>query len=141
MCHKVIATYQQTFQNNDPTVNKPIFRFNRIYKSKPEQFFRVKCVSLSSVNKYRNPSGAPAPGEYSQNLGEMYLTGLQSFNKNCNFKSDTEEDNRLYLGDLNGIVPDCHFIVDSIPLDNFTIFNSHAYGKFTACFHIELIDP
>jgi hypothetical protein len=132
MCHKVIATYQQTFQNNDPNVNKPIFRFNRIYKSKPEQFFRVKCVSLSSVPKYAADTKI---------CGEMYLTGLQAFNKNCNFKSETEEDNRLYLGDLNGIVPDCHFIVDSIPLDNFTIFNNNFEGIFTACFHIELIEP
>ena len=76
------------------------------------------CTSIidesSKYNVLSNPTHS----------GEMYLSGLQALNKNCNFKNATEEDNRLYLGDLNGSIPDSVFIVDSIPLDNFTIYNS-----------------
>ena len=137
MCHKVIATYQQTFQNTNDLTRKSNFRFNRIYKSKPEQFFRVKCVGLSSIDESSKYNVLSNP----THSGEMYLSGLQALNKNCNFKNATEEDNRLYLGDLNGSIPDSVFIVDSIPLDNFTIYNSNHDGLFTVCFHIELIEP
>ena len=142
MCQKVVATFQQTFQNNDDSIKRAEFRFNRIYKSKPEQYFRVKCVSLSSIVR-TSKFGLDNP-----HCGEMYLYGLSAFNRNCNFKSNSVKvshsanDNRMYLGDLNGsTIPDCYFILDDIPLDNFFIQNDNFDGFFTVCFHIELIDP
>lgn len=137
MCHKVIATYQQTFQNTNHSEKAAVFKFNRIYKSKPEQYFRLKCVSLSSVaesTKYSAPDN--------KHCGEMFLSGLQAINKSCNFTNETEQDNRMYLGDLNGTgAPNSYFILDEIPLDNFTIYNINFQGSFTVCFHIELIEP
>ena len=131
MCHKVIATFQQTFQNNDETIKRAEFRFNRIYKSKPEQYFRVKCISLSSIVR-TTKLGADNP-----HCGEMYLYGLSAFNRSCNFKSDSANDNRTYLGDLNGAtIPHCYFILDEIPLDNFFIQNDNFDGYFTVAFHI-----
>lgn len=135
MCHKVVATFQQTFQNNDNDSKRAEFRFNRIYKSKPEQKFSVKCVGLSSIVR-TTKLGADNP-----HCGEMYLYGLSAFNRNCNFKSDSADDNRMYLGDLNGAIPECYFILDDIPLDNFVIQNDNFAGFFTICFHIELIEP
>ena len=119
MCQKVVATFQQTFQNNDDSIKRAEFRFNRIYKSKPEQYFRVKCVSLSSIVR-TTKFGSDNP-----HCGEMYLYGLSAFNRNCNFKSDSANDNRMYLGDLNGSIPECFFILDEIPLDPFFIKNDN----------------
>ncbi len=142
MCHKVIATYQQTFQNTSYLSKNGYFKFDRIYKSKPEQYFNVKCCSLTSVVK----STKIDPTAENSHCGEMYLIGLPAINKSCNFStqsllSEITQDNRCYLGNLNGDVNDSGFIVNEIPLDLFILYNDNFAGTFTVCFHIELIQP
>ncbi len=50
MCRKVIQTYQQTFTNNVSNTNKQTFKFQRIYKTKPEQYFNLKLTTLLAPN-------------------------------------------------------------------------------------------
>ena len=141
MCHKVVSTFQQTFVNADASLQSQIFAFNRIYKSKPQQYFRISCVALTSIS----PSTKTIAS--SIHCGEMYLTGLPNLNKNCNLLGVDSGDikhysNAFYLGNLNypGNI-NSFFMIDEIPLDNFSIANRQYPGQYTVSFHIELIEP
>lgn len=63
MCRKVIQTYQQTFNNSVPNTNKQTFQFQRIYKTKPEQYFKLKLTTLLAPNPitYTGINGAKYP--------------------------------------------------------------------------------
>ncbi len=63
MCRRVIQTYQQTFNNSVSTVNKQQFKFQRIYKTKPEQYFRLKLTTLLAPNPttYTGINGTKKP--------------------------------------------------------------------------------
>jgi hypothetical protein len=69
MCRKVIQTYQQTFNNSVPNTNKQTFYFQRIYKTKPEQYFKLKLTTLlapnpttfTGINGTKNPTSTNTP--------------------------------------------------------------------------------
>lgn len=134
MCQKVIAVYQQTFKNSDATVSFQYFNFQRIYKTKPEQYFRVKCVNFTNLLS-------------TGKVGEMFLS--PGFGK-CNFqsvgatKAEYKENNDFYLGTFQDQFAEycmMDFLMDDIPLTPFKIYNSAGTNTtFLVSFQIELLE-
>jgi hypothetical protein len=134
MCQKVIAVYQQTFKNNDEKISFQYFKFQRIYKTKPEQYFRIKCISFSNLVDTRR-------------VGEMFLS--PGFGK-CNYQSVgattalSSDSNDMYLGTFaDSFAEYCmmDFLMDDIPLSTFKIYNSAGSpGRFLVSFQIELLE-
>ena len=134
MCQKVLAVYQQTFKNNDQNVSLQYFSFQRIYKTKPEQYFRIKCISFSNLVDTRR-------------TGDMFLS--PGFGK-CNFQSVgatsalSSESNDMYLGTFaDSFAEYCmmDFLMADIPLSPFKIYNSlGTKGAFLVSFQIELLE-
>ena len=49
MCPKLIDSYQQTFYCSTAQTTAT-FNFTRVFKQKPEQFFRIKLIYFSNLN-------------------------------------------------------------------------------------------
>ena len=128
MCNKVVKIYQQSFSYEEPassTVEIVSHRFNRIYKTKKEQFFKIKCVTTNATQI-------------------LLLSGLSQINGLCNYENidvtgNLGSFNHFYLGNSsNQCVPE--IIIDEIPLSNFNIINTEqsVLEDYHIVFQIEL---
>jgi len=127
MC-KLKKIYQQGFfySADTPSATSMSHTFQRYYKSKPEEYFKVKVISMNSNE-------------------EIFMVDFAPFNAIANFETSvvvggvksTKSNNYFYLGQ-NTIVPEV--IVDDIPLSPFKIVNlaNDALEEYTLVFQIEL---
>lgn len=138
MCPKVVSIYQQTFKNNDSSVYAQTFKFQRIYKTKPEQYFRIKCVSFTSLT-------STARGV------DVFMKGVEELCGKCNYQSvganaaSSSENNHFYLGtfsDTNAEYSPMEMLLNNIPLTPFQIYTvgSGVAGLFLVSFQIELLE-
>ncbi len=139
MCRKVIQIYQQTFKNNDPSKFEQTFQFQRIYKTKPEQYFRLKLVGYSSPSL--SPTATAA-------MGDLFLKGLPELNGFCNYQENgvnsVVNTNNFYLGNFYDNYSEfqtIEMLLNDIPLTPFTIFTTGTSAtRFLVTFQIELLE-
>ena len=125
MC-KLIKIYQQTFTYNGAgTLTTVSHHFNRVYKTKSEQYFKIKPIYVSTVEP-------------------LLMTDFNQINSVCNYeKTDGSQSigssNKFYLGCFTSHHSP-EVIVDEIPLSNFRIVNTDgdALDDYMLVFQIEL---
>jgi hypothetical protein len=154
MSPKVVKTYQQTFKNNNDLVTEQTFSFTRIYKTKPDQYFRLKVASIFSsflsttTIETVNPAGTLTSTE--TNIGDLFLKGIPELSGLCNYQEKSSASNILvtnnhfYLGSLIEQSGSAEIILDDIPLAPFTIYHHSPLLivplRFTVSFIIELLE-
>jgi hypothetical protein len=133
MCERVTRIFHQTFRNGDATKTSQKFSFQRIYKTRTNQHFRLKLMGVTG-------------GQHSvdtQNL--IFLKGIPELTTFCSFTEiDTarKESKKcdMYLGNLNDRdYLDLEIIVDEVPMTPFTI-SCDVACQFSVTFQIELIE-
>ena len=133
MCPKIVKIYHQTFRNGDATKREQQFAFQRIYKTKQMQHFKVKLLGVTG-------------GQHSidqQNL--LFLKGIPEMTTYGNFEEVDSLGNvtrkcDLYLGNLNDRdYLEIELLLDEIPLTPFKLVSDTACA-FSVSFQIELID-
>jgi hypothetical protein len=128
MC-RTVRIYHQTFFKSVATGNTATYKFTRVMKTNPKQYFHVK-VSVSKTND--------------ADKGSMFLKNIPNINMNCNsvdFHS-LGENNHLYLGRIeDGHNYVANLIMDEIPLDPFVLFSNEPNTGFVVSFQIELKSP
>ena len=129
MCNsKLKKIYQQGFAYSAdiPSARTMSHTFQRIYKSKPEEYFKIKVIATTSADDIYMVDFAPinAIANFETTL---VVGGVRSINSN----------NYFYLGN-QAIVPEV--IVADIPLSPFRIVNmAHdALEDYSVVFQIEL---
>ena len=128
MC-KTVATYQQTFVQNNSSSSLGKFRLTRVLKEKDSQYFVVKCLGINKIGG---------------NASELFLRNLPALTGKCNTQSNTPaETNHVYLGSLGdhfAIQPS--FMVNQLPLNEFEIIRQRngvaVVGEFAVSFQIEV---
>jgi hypothetical protein len=129
MCSKQVKKiYQQTFIfDGVGTFQSVNHHFNRVYKQKPEQYFRIKPVYVSASNP-------------------LVMQKFAQINSLCNYDetngtNQTESSNKFFLGSSssNHLI---EMIVDNIDISEFTISyeNGSTLGKYIIVFQIELLE-
>ncbi len=138
MCRKVVQTFQQTFKNSDSTKSEQTFQFQRIYKTKPEQYFRLKLMGYSSPTVSTSAANA---------LGDLFIRGIPELNGLCNYQevgaTSVVNTNNFYLGnfyDNFGDFQPIEMLLNDIPLTPFQIFTSLGRTQFIVTFIIELLE-
>ena len=133
MCSKIAKIYHQTFRNGDATKREQQFAFQRVYKTKQAQYFKVKLLGITG-------------GEHlidQQNL--LFMKGIPEMTSYGNFEEvnslgNVTRKNDLYLGNLNDRdYLDLELLLDEIPLTPFKLSCDVACA-FSVSFQIELID-
>lgn len=135
MCPRVVAIYQQTFKNNDAAAAQQTFKFQRIYKTKPNQSFRMKMVYFTTLTN-------------TTRLGEIFLRGIPEINGKCNYLSVggaglEVENNGWHLGNFNDTSAEYSTIevmLDEIPFTPFQIYTTGTAGVFVISFQIEVLE-
>ena len=133
MCPSVVKIYHQTFRNGDATKREQQFAFQRIYKTKPKQHFKVKLLGITGGEHLIDQQnllfmkGIPELTSFG-NFQEIDLAGVVT--RRCD----------LYLGNLNDRdYLDLELIVDEIPLTPFKLSCDVACA-FSVSFQIELME-
>ena len=125
MC-ALIKIYQQTFVND--SVSSPTFikhHFNRVYKDKAEQYFKIKPIFVSTTSP-------------------LFMIDFPQINSLCNHDTSDglftiESSNHFFLGSISSqYIPE--MIVDDISLTDFRIVNEvdTVVADYTLVFQIEL---
>ena len=134
MCPKVVKIYHQTFRNGDATKNEQQFAFQRIYKTKQVQYFKVKLLGITGGQHLID----------TKNL--LFMKGIPEVTTFGNFEEIDSAGNitrrcDFYLGNLNDRdYLDVELIVDEIPLTPFKLYCDAACA-FSVSFQIELVNP
>ena len=127
MC-RLKKIYQQTFvySADTPSATSNSHTFQRIYKSKPEEYFKINVIATTSVD-------------------DIYVVDFAHFNAISNLETivvvsgvtTTSSSNYFHLG--NQAIPP-EIIADDIPLSPFRIVNMAGDGleDYTVVFQIEL---
>ena len=154
MSPKVVKTYQQTFKNNNDAATEQTFSFTRIYKTKPNQYFKLKVASIFSPHLSSSTiTSVTSAGTYTSMetlIGDLFLKGIPELSGLCNYQEKysasnlSATNNHFYLGSLVEPSGSSEIILDDIPLTPFTIY--HYYPllnvplRFTVSFIIELLE-
>jgi len=130
MCSKQVKKiYQQTFIfdgiGSFQSVNH---HFNRVYKQKTDQYFRIKPVYISSTEP-------------------LVMQNFAQINSLCNYDvtngtNKTESSNKFFLGNSSSSNNLIEMIVDNIDINEFTISyeNGSTLGKYIIVYQIELLE-
>jgi hypothetical protein len=129
MC-KLRKVFQQSFRfygSGTPTSVKHNFR--RVYKTHTHQYFKVKCIYVSSTQP-------------------LLLTHFPHINTNCNY---IQTNNSQTIGSSNHFFLGCatsnhvpEMIVDEIPLADFEVqrtVSTDTLSEYILVFQIELWEP
>ena len=127
MC-KLKKIYQQGFvySADTPSATSMSHTFQRYYKSKPEEYFKVKVISVNCEDEIFMVDFAPinAIANYETII---VISGVET----------TKSNNYFFLGNQS-ISPEV--IVDDVPLSPFKIVNmaNDALAEYSVVFQIEL---
>ena len=143
MC-KLVDIYQQTFFQESDAESEGTFRFTRVMKTKQNQYFRIKVLSVCDT------SGTGTNGA-------LLLQGISELTGNCNNMSvagngDVLESNNWYLGttlkERNYPNASPELMCNEIPLGDFKILrrnmrlmNNPNNGAFSVSFQICVYEP
>ena len=141
MCPKLIQTYQQTFNNSNPNVSKQQFKFQRIYKTKLEQYFKLKLTTMlapnpttvTSINGIANPTFLNTP-TYDTSVPPKILTETLTMNTG-EYKTQiiqTALMNEVFLSGIPELTGRCnyfeHIIGSTIQKNDFYLGNLFDVG-------------
>jgi uncharacterized protein involved in tellurium resistance len=129
MCsQQVKKIFQQTFiYDGTGTFHSVNHHFNRVYKSKPEQFFKIKPIYISTTEP-------------------LVMRNFSQINSLCNYDETNgnkiiASSNKFFLGSSSSNLS-IEMMVDEIDINDFTISyeNGTTLDKYTIVFQIELFE-